>query len=302
MSPAEAARRHVRRERNKLAAAKCRNRRRELTDRLQGETDHLEDHQQMLQREIIALKREKTNLEYILASHSPNCKAGLGTADMKTFHQQYADLAARQDSAIDLSTVSSYHAQDNAPLAENNDSTLPYLKKCEEMLLSDPFSTPLHTLPISIPHPFHFRHQQNATFNSAIERQRNDFRRQSAIDFTNQTLPATCPDQAQPSNQVQNYQADLSPKHSNLTPYHSPAEDLRMKPNLSYQGSGATSDSEYSSVPVNPHFTAAFPNSPLNLRGRPSQQVCSFDHLQHIEVNSRQSPGSVTSPKHLLAL
>ncbi|XP_009272238.1 PREDICTED: protein fosB [Aptenodytes forsteri] len=35
--------RRVRRERNKLAAAKCRNRRRELTDRLQADTRMLEE-------------------------------------------------------------------------------------------------------------------------------------------------------------------------------------------------------------------------------------------------------------------
>merc|ERR1712136_174485 len=43
LTPAEANKRHIRRERNKLAAAKCRNRRRELTDRLQGQTDQLEE-------------------------------------------------------------------------------------------------------------------------------------------------------------------------------------------------------------------------------------------------------------------
>ena len=36
LTPEEQEKRRVRRERNKLAAAKCRNRRRELTDRLQG--------------------------------------------------------------------------------------------------------------------------------------------------------------------------------------------------------------------------------------------------------------------------
>lgn len=36
LTPEEEEKRRVRRERNKLAAAKCRNRRRELTDRLQA--------------------------------------------------------------------------------------------------------------------------------------------------------------------------------------------------------------------------------------------------------------------------
>uniref|UniRef100_A0A8C9J779 BZIP domain-containing protein n=1 Tax=Piliocolobus tephrosceles TaxID=591936 RepID=A0A8C9J779_9PRIM len=49
--------RGVRRERNKLAAAKCRNRRKELTDFLQVETDKLEDEKSALPREIEELQK-----------------------------------------------------------------------------------------------------------------------------------------------------------------------------------------------------------------------------------------------------
>lgn len=75
MTPEEATKRRIRRERNKVAAAKCRNRRRELTDRLQGETDNLEDHKSKLQQEIYSLQQEKDHLEFLLATHTPNCKA-----------------------------------------------------------------------------------------------------------------------------------------------------------------------------------------------------------------------------------
>lgn len=78
LTPAEATKRHIRRERNKVAAAKCRNRRRELTDRLQGETDSLEECQNLLHQEILSLQQEKEHLEFILAAHSPSCKAKLG--------------------------------------------------------------------------------------------------------------------------------------------------------------------------------------------------------------------------------
>ncbi|XP_027016431.2 v-fos FBJ murine osteosarcoma viral oncogene homolog Ab [Tachysurus fulvidraco] len=64
----------VRRERNKIAAAKCRNRRRELTDTLQTETDKLEDEKSSLQNDIANLLKEKERLEFILAAHSPICK------------------------------------------------------------------------------------------------------------------------------------------------------------------------------------------------------------------------------------
>ncbi|XP_026868829.2 fos-related antigen 1a isoform X2 [Electrophorus electricus] len=74
LSPEEFERRRVRRERNKLAAAKCRNRRRELTDMLQNETDQLEDEKSHLQKEIAELQKEKEKLELVLEAHRPICK------------------------------------------------------------------------------------------------------------------------------------------------------------------------------------------------------------------------------------
>ncbi|XP_007942945.1 fos-related antigen 1 [Orycteropus afer afer] len=74
LSPEEEERRRVRRERNKLAAAKCRNRRKELTDFLQAETDKLEDEKSGLQREIEELQKQKERLELVLEAHRPICK------------------------------------------------------------------------------------------------------------------------------------------------------------------------------------------------------------------------------------
>ncbi|XP_034869181.1 fos-related antigen 1 isoform X1 [Mirounga angustirostris] len=74
ISPEEEERRRVRRERNKLAAAKCRNRRKELTDFLQAETDKLEDEKSGLQREIEELQKQKERLELVLEAHRPICK------------------------------------------------------------------------------------------------------------------------------------------------------------------------------------------------------------------------------------
>ncbi|XP_068181970.1 fos-related antigen 1a [Antennarius striatus] len=74
LSHEEMERRRVRRERNKLAAAKCRNRRRELTDTLQKETDELEDEKSHLQKEIAELQKEKDKLELVLEAHRPICK------------------------------------------------------------------------------------------------------------------------------------------------------------------------------------------------------------------------------------
>ncbi|KAM9571671.1 fos-related antigen 2-like isoform 1-T1 [Salvelinus alpinus] len=74
LTPEEEEKRRVRRERNKLAAAKCRNRRRELTETLQGETEELEDEKADLQKEIETLQKEKDKLEFMLVAHNPMCK------------------------------------------------------------------------------------------------------------------------------------------------------------------------------------------------------------------------------------
>lgn len=111
LSQEEVERRRIRRERNKLAAAKCRNRRRELTEKLQNvskhctnvttfrleiqgvgfkrrftnmsfspcfalaqETDQLEDEKSRLQNEIAELQKERDKLELVLEAHRPICK------------------------------------------------------------------------------------------------------------------------------------------------------------------------------------------------------------------------------------
>ncbi|KAK7152444.1 hypothetical protein R3I93_010611 [Phoxinus phoxinus] len=74
LSPEEEEKKRIRRERNKMAAAKCRNRRRELTDTLQAETDKLEEDKAALQTEIENLLKEKERLEYVLATHKPLCQ------------------------------------------------------------------------------------------------------------------------------------------------------------------------------------------------------------------------------------
>ncbi|XP_051512339.1 protein FosB-like isoform X1 [Myxocyprinus asiaticus] len=74
LTPEEEEKRRVRRERNKLAAAKCRNRRRELTDKLQSETDMLEEEKAELEAEISELQKEKERLEFVLVAHQPGCK------------------------------------------------------------------------------------------------------------------------------------------------------------------------------------------------------------------------------------
>ncbi|KAM9294340.1 protein c-Fos [Gastrophryne carolinensis] len=106
LSPEEEEKRRVRRERNKMAAAKCRNRRRELTDTLQAETDELEDQKSALQAEITSLLKEKEKLEFILAAHRPACKI---PHDLDVTFQ---DLTA----SLDLSLLSEVPSTQEAPV------------------------------------------------------------------------------------------------------------------------------------------------------------------------------------------
>ncbi|XP_034050843.1 proto-oncogene c-Fos isoform X2 [Thalassophryne amazonica] len=87
LSPEEEEKKRIRRERNKMAAAKCRNRRRELTDTLQAETDKLEEEKAALETEIASLLKEKERLEFVLATHKPVC---LMSEELESMFQESA--------------------------------------------------------------------------------------------------------------------------------------------------------------------------------------------------------------------
>ncbi|TNM95921.1 hypothetical protein fugu_017004 [Takifugu bimaculatus] len=89
LTPEEEEKRRVRRERNKLAAAKCRNRRRELTEMLQGETEKLEEEKADLQKEIESLRKEKDKLEFMLVAHNPLCKLPMDERQQPPGQQQH---------------------------------------------------------------------------------------------------------------------------------------------------------------------------------------------------------------------
>ncbi|CAG0883332.1 unnamed protein product [Darwinula stevensoni] len=74
LTPEEEARRHMRRERNKQAAARCRKRRLDHTNALLKETEGLEDKKMCLQNEIKLLQSQKEELEFLLQAHRSNCK------------------------------------------------------------------------------------------------------------------------------------------------------------------------------------------------------------------------------------
>ncbi|XP_047466848.1 fos-related antigen 2 [Mugil cephalus] len=96
LTPEEEEKRRVRRERNKLAAAKCRNRRRELTEMLQGETEKLEEEKADLQKEIENLQKEKDKLEFMLVAHNPVCKLPHEERHQPSAHQQQQQQQQQQ--------------------------------------------------------------------------------------------------------------------------------------------------------------------------------------------------------------
>jgi len=70
----EREKRKVRRERNKLAAAKCRQKRVDQTNQLVNETEDWEEKNATLQNEIAKLEKQKEQLEFLLQAHKPMCK------------------------------------------------------------------------------------------------------------------------------------------------------------------------------------------------------------------------------------
>ncbi|KAL8592622.1 hypothetical protein ACOMHN_026552 [Nucella lapillus] len=83
LSPEEEERRSVRRERNKLAAAKCRQRRVDHTNCLVEETEKLETVRSDLENEIQSLQQQKDQLEFLLQAHVPLCKVDPSAATIK---------------------------------------------------------------------------------------------------------------------------------------------------------------------------------------------------------------------------
>jgi len=82
LTPMEARKRRMRRERNKIAAAKCRDRRRLLTDQLEGETQLLSNQHQHLKYQQYQLEKEKKHLQHMLDDHVRGSKCRLINSDV----------------------------------------------------------------------------------------------------------------------------------------------------------------------------------------------------------------------------
>ena len=73
LTPEDEERRRRRRERNKVAATKCRNKKKEKTHVLVAESEIVEVQNASLKAEVARLDAEKRRLTNILSQHEPNC-------------------------------------------------------------------------------------------------------------------------------------------------------------------------------------------------------------------------------------
>merc|ERR1711899_498901 len=73
LDPEEDEKRKMRRNRNRLAAARCRQKRLDQIETLQVEVNNWELKNRSLEEEVVALKAEKEELQYILAAHRSTC-------------------------------------------------------------------------------------------------------------------------------------------------------------------------------------------------------------------------------------
>jgi len=73
MDPEEDEKRSMRRNRNRLAAARCRQKRLDQIETLQVEVNNWEKRNRSLEEEVAALKADKEELQYILSAHRSTC-------------------------------------------------------------------------------------------------------------------------------------------------------------------------------------------------------------------------------------
>lgn len=93
-------RRLRRRERNKIAATKCRNKKKAKTQLLMKEGEHLTEQNKNLKEEISKLEAEKGKLQAILRGHEPTCQNKLPQTTSCYPQQQYSDSGFEMENVI----------------------------------------------------------------------------------------------------------------------------------------------------------------------------------------------------------
>ncbi|KAK6182729.1 hypothetical protein SNE40_010346 [Patella caerulea] len=141
LNPEEEQRRAVRRERNKLAAAKCRQRRVDHTNVLVKETEKLESEKSSLEDDIQKLQQQKDQLEFILKAHQPLCKV-----ESRTTYQHITPISIKQERGSSPCSVQSCDSSSSqSSLSSSRPSSL-VIPKSESRTM-----TTLAGIPISTP-------------------------------------------------------------------------------------------------------------------------------------------------------
>lgn len=101
LSPDEAQKLNIRRERNKAAAARCRKRRMDQIGYLSEEVQVHEEKKQALENTIAQLKAQKEELEFILAQHQSECQLFVpGLQQQQHQHQHSLPVAVKSEPVL----------------------------------------------------------------------------------------------------------------------------------------------------------------------------------------------------------
>ncbi|XP_014232657.1 transcription factor kayak isoform X3 [Trichogramma pretiosum] len=167
ITPEEEERRQLRRERNKMAAARCRKRRMDHTNQLLGETEELEAKQQNLKDEIAELIKTKGDLEMMLEGHQGFCR--MTAASPPDIKPNINDSIHGSDNALpsveefgDLSCKLQNQGQDEQQMSgmrPNRPNSLPVFDP-----VNRPNSLPMFTEPKPRPSSLQFKQVETPTF------------------------------------------------------------------------------------------------------------------------------------------
>ncbi len=100
LTPEEAARLKIRRERNKAAAARCRKRRVDQINSLSAEVEQWEGKKRILEDTIAQLRMQKQELEYVLSQHRSECKLAIVYGQQEMMPQQSLPVAVKSEPVI----------------------------------------------------------------------------------------------------------------------------------------------------------------------------------------------------------
>jgi len=139
-SPEEAERLKIRRERNKEAAARCRKRKLDQIETLEKQVSDWESKTSQLQKELINLKHERDELQYLLEQHSNQCRyTAQNTATLYPAPQQIATTQPQQQQETILRVPSLPTTSTTTRLVNRNNNNRVVVKN-EEIPTSSSYS------------------------------------------------------------------------------------------------------------------------------------------------------------------